>query len=335
MKNIKWHVAFWGTYFIAVYIIDSLLDKDSTLLKEIIFFLSQNILLFYSLYYCLKKFSTKSKFDVLISVCRIVVILVIWICIRYAIRYYFLARFFQPEYGMLPFEQWFPTCFVWIINCFFYSFAYFLLRSILQKQRDLMTMQDEKYMEETSALRAQINPHFLYNTLDMLYAKARVKDRELSEAILLLADVMRYSIKPDGYSRMTNLTEEIEHLENVIKINQLRYNQTLHLDFNIKGETENVKIVPLVLITLLENVFKFGDLNDPEHPAKVQLEVKLNHTLVFVTTNKIRIGPKELTSGMGISNTIKRLKRVYGTGFTFLNEKDETMFKTQLSINLN
>ncbi len=331
MKTTKWQIYFWAVFFTAAYIIDALRDPDTTLLKEFIFFVTQNLFLFYSLLYFLNHFSAKTKLTLAISIGRLLLIIAAFIGLRYFVRYYFLATFFEPEYGMLPIKEWLPGCFTWIINSFFYALAYFYFERSFQKQKDLLLAREEKLKEENIALRAQINPHFLYNTLDMLYAKALGRDKELADGILRLSDVMRYSIKPQDGGTLVNLAEEVEHLQNVIEINSLRFGHSIHIAFSISGEIEEAKIVPLVLLTLVENVFKYGELNNPSFPARIHLSVD-DKVIFFSTFNKKRTGPREISSGIGLQNALKRLDRAYGDHYSFKIIDQAETFQTDLTI---
>ncbi len=195
-------------------------------------------------------------------------------------------------------------------------------------------MQEEqaKIQIENAALKAQINPHFLYNTLDFLYAKALPHSQELSDGIIKLAEIMRYSIKPQDKQGLARLEDEIEHLENVIDINRLRFNNSIYINFEVEGEPGELRIIPLVLITLVENVLKHGRVNDPEHPATIRLLIGAAGDLEFSTRNKKRTGPKEISTGIGLDNIRKRLKSAYGEASAFVTKDEGDYFTTQLSI---
>lgn len=333
MKNLKWHIYFWVAYFFAAYFIDSIQNPHATFITELIFFLSQNIFLFYTLYYGLSKFSAKTTKKLILSVLRFILILGFWIIMRYWIRYYFMAAVFNPEYASTSIDYWLTTCATWIINSFFYALAYFLLVKSLRNQKELMQTQEEKFQEETLALRAQINPHFLYNTLDLLYAKALRKDKELSDSIMLLADIMRYSIRPQNEHGYVNLGDEASHLSNLIEINRLRFNGDVNLIFTKEGPLSVIRVIPIVLMTLTENVFKYGVLNDPDCPAEIKLTANQDGQINFQTHNKIRKGPKEISSGIGLKNVMKRLQRAYGNNYSFNVRTQDGFFSVSLLIN--
>jgi sensor histidine kinase YesM len=273
MKNVRGHIIFWVCYFLYAYITDLIFDPiNTTLATELIFFFTANIYLFYSLYYFLRKFSAKSKFDFLLSIGRLVVILLIFFAIRHFIRYFLFTKYFDPKYADLPVHQWIVSGILWIGNYFLFAAGYFYFQSSIQKQKDLLKSQEEKLIKEketiqlekenlqleNTALRAQINPHFLYNTLDFLYAKALPVSDELSDGVMKLSDIMRYSLKPQDAEGLVYLTDEAEHIQNIIEMNQLRFDNRLNIIYSANDIAEDIKIIPLVLITMVENVFKHG-----------------------------------------------------------------------------
>ncbi|MEI9957995.1 MAG: histidine kinase [Ferruginibacter sp.] len=136
-------------------------------------------------------------------------------------------------------------------------------RKILEAQK--MQLEVDKSQANFKFLKSQINPHFLHNTLNFLYAKSLPYSPELSEGILTLSDIMRYALnESNGSDDKAPLKDEIEHVRNVIKINQLRFSNNLHVNFEVQGILNDVEIVPFVLITIVENAFKHGDLQKPE-----------------------------------------------------------------------
>lgn len=204
-------------------------------------------------------------------------------------------------------------------------------RKILEAQK--MQLEVEKSQANFNFLKAQINPHFLHNTLNFLYAKSLPYSPELSEGILTLSDIMRYALS-EGNTRdgRTLLKDEIEHVRNVIKINQLRFNNNLNVQFQVDGMLNGATIIPFVLITLVENAFKHGDLKSNETPILIKTSVD-DHQLYFYCRNRKKSGPKELSTGIGLDNIKKRLELAYGKNYS-LNIKDETDFyTTELIIN--
>jgi len=198
-------------------------------------------------------------------------------------------------------------------------------RKILEAQK--MQLEVEKSQANFNFLKAQINPHFLHNTLNFLYAKSLPYSSELSEGILTLSDIMRYALS-EGNAKdgKAPLKDEIEHVRNVIKINQLRFSNNLNVKFNVEGVVNGATIIPFVLITLVENAFKHGDLKSSEHPIDINLSIQ-DSSLTFYCRNRKKSGPKELSTGIGLDNIKKRLDLAYGKDYS-LNIKDEAEFYT-------
>jgi hypothetical protein len=198
-------------------------------------------------------------------------------------------------------------------------------RKVLEEQK--MQLEVEKSQANFNFLKAQINPHFLHNTLNFLYAKSLPYSPELSEGILTLSDIMRYALS-EGNARdgKAPLKDEIEHVRNVIKINQLRFSNNLNVQFEVEGMINGANIIPFVLITLVENAFKHGDLKSNASPITIKAKVN-GGQLWFYCRNKKKGGPKELSTGIGLDNIKKRLDLAYGKDYS-LNIKDEDEFYT-------
>mgnify|MGYP001100479223 FL=1 len=204
-------------------------------------------------------------------------------------------------------------------------------------------LEKEKMQADYLFLKAQINPHFLHNTLNFLYARSLPYSTELSEGILTLSEIMRYSLdKEEDADGKVLLTKEIEHMNNIIKIQQLRFGNALQVVFTIQGRPEGLRILPFVLITIVENAFKHGELKDPEHP--VTLDLCIDDTaarapgpgkkLRFHCVNKKKTGPKELSTGIGLENTRKRLELAYGENYSLYIKDQREAYTAALSINL-
>jgi sensor histidine kinase YesM len=204
-------------------------------------------------------------------------------------------------------------------------------RKVLEAQK--LQLEMEKSQANLNFLKAQINPHFLHNTLNFLYAKSLPYSPELSEGILTLSDIMRYALS-EGNTKdgKAPLKDEIEHVRNVIKINQLRFSNNLNVQFNVEGIINGATIIPFVLITLVENAFKHGDLKDTTHPIDALVQVQ-GKQFYFYCRNKKKTGPKELSTGVGLDNIRKRLELAYGKNFSFDIKDESEFYTTELTIN--
>ncbi len=203
-------------------------------------------------------------------------------------------------------------------------------RKVLEAQK--MQLEVEKSQANYNFLKAQINPHFLHNTLNFLYAKSLPYSQELSEGILTLSDIMRYALS-EGNAKdgRTLLKDEIEHLQNVVKIHQLRFSNKLNVELEVNGVVNGATIIPFVLITLVENAFKHGDLKSVENPIRIRIDVG-DGCLYFFCRNKKKSGPKELSTGIGLENIQKQLELAYGSKYSFKVKDESEFYTTELTI---
>ncbi|WP_077920536.1 sensor histidine kinase [Spirosoma sp. 209] len=175
-------------------------------------------------------------------------------------------------------------------------------------------------------LQYQINPHFLFNTLNVLYARALLVSPPLADAFMKLSEAMRYSLREAAEGSKSLLEDEIRHLTNYIELNQYRFSGELQVRFEADEDRYRHRISPLVLITFVENAFKHGDLHDPAHPVHIRLNLS-DSSLVFWVRNKKRVGQVAESTGIGLKNTRERLQMAYPNQHS-LQVMDEPAFYT-------
>ncbi|MBS1653566.1 MAG: histidine kinase [Bacteroidetes bacterium] len=225
---------------------------------------------------------------------------------------------------------------------FFYAVIIFLFVSIAssedqrRRNQELVVINTELELQKLKAdykfLKAQINPHFLHNSLNFLYSKSLPYSTDLSEGILTLSDIMRYSLSnEENADGKVLLVKEVEHIRNFIKMNQLRFDNKLLVDFEVKGILSGVTILPFVLITIIENAFKHGDARDKEHPLHLSLEVA-NNRIIFNCVNKKKAGPKDHSTGIGLDNIRKRLDIAYGIDYDFYIKDANEIYTVNLNL---
>ena len=168
----------------------------------------------------------------------------------------------------------------------------------------------DKAQAELSFLKAQINPHFLFNTLNNIYTLAYTKNEKTADSIMKLSNIMRY-VTDDVSQHFVPLQLEVDCINDFIELQRLRLSKKVLVDFTVKGRLENKSIVPLLLITFVENVFKYGISNHENATITIQL-VADERSITFYCHNKIfkPAGTPQRT-GIGIANAKKRLEHLY------------------------
>lgn len=186
----------------------------------------------------------------------------------------------------------------------------------------LSETENEKLSAELSFLKAQINPHFLFNTLNNIYSLAVTKNEKTAESIMRLSNIMRY-ITDDAMVDFVPLQEEVACINDYIELQRLRLTGKTHIDFSIIGSTEDRQIAPLLLMTFVENVFKYGVSNHEESAILISLLCE-EGTITFNTRNKVfNKGDGLVRQGVGVANAQKRMAHLYpGRHALQVNEKD-------------
>ena len=219
------------------------------------------------------------------------------------------------------------------------STGYWFARRSVQLQVQKRQQEEALRVAERSLLEAnltflknQINPHFFFNSLNFLYAQVYPHSEPAAKGILLLAETMRYALHEEIHGKVM-LGQEVKHLHNYIALNQLRFNNQLQVEFVQEGSTCFLRIIPLVLITFVENCFKHGELTNAAHPVRIRLRV-VQSQLTFETYNKKRLGPKEQGTGIGLANIRQRLDLLYPERHTLVVADTADQYTCLLVIDL-
>jgi two-component system LytT family sensor kinase len=224
---------------------------------------------------------------------------------------------------------------------YFMSFAtsYYFLLNFLEERKKIENLEKQRLnniiqiaKSENAFLKAQIQPHLLFNTLDFIYQNARESSPIAAEAIHSLSEMMRYSVDSNKDREFISLGEEINQVENLINLHQLRKDHGVQLRFWYDNEIRAVKIIPMVLITLVENMFKHGELLKESDPAEISLKVDQGN-LIIETSNLIKTIKDNSGLSAGMENIKRRLDYTYGHQAEFKYFSDtKQYFKVMLNI---
>ncbi|MBD0375862.1 MAG: sensor histidine kinase, partial [Flavisolibacter sp.] len=189
----------------------------------------------------------------------------------------------------------------------------------------------EKVNAELSSLKAQINPHFLFNTLNNIYTLAVIKSEATPTAIMQLAHIMRY-VTDDVRQDYVPLKREVECMGHYIDLQRLRLNEKTTIEFFVTGNVEGKQIAPLILMTFVENVFKYGISSHEPSPVTIRLTAPDNK-IEFCCQNRIhKTQEKEERTGVGIENTRKRLAYLYPDKHNLKIDTGNGYFTVQLTL---
>jgi sensor histidine kinase YesM len=201
---------------------------------------------------------------------------------------------------------------IFVISFLVWLVLYFFVHK--RKARDLERQKhaaEKQLLELQNAfLRVQIKSHLFFNSLISLYPKVLNQAPDAPEVVLLLTDLLDYALENGEENGFVELHKDIDVLDKSIQLNRLLADRKCELIFSFQLDDENVLIAPLLMQDFVDNIFKHGDLSDPELPSIIKIKYS-NHKLHFNSKNKI-LPPKGLPSkGIGLNNVKERLDKLY------------------------
>lgn len=220
--------------------------------------------------------------------------------------------------------------FYWGSNAVFISSLIWFLDYTFAKEKENQVLLKQKKEAELSLLKSQINPHFIFNTLNNIYSLVNQKSDKSLMAIEKLGDLLRYSGK-ELEKDFTDIGSEVNYLQNFIDLESLRLQNPENIRFKAEISNPNLKIAPMLLIPFVENAFKHGDLKNDILNIEIKNE---GNELFFSQKNKISNNQKDTTSGIGIENVKKRLELLYPEKHTLKITNNSHFYEVNLKIEL-
>ena len=217
----------------------------------------------------------------------------------------------------------------------FIAFAIKIVKKWFEQQNEKHEMEKRNLQTELNLLKSQLHPHFLFNTMNNLYALSLEKSAKTSEGIAKMSDLLRSVLYECNESEIP-LEKEIRLIENFIDLEKLRYANRLQLEFTVKGDVGRFKIAPMLLYTFVENCFKHGSRNDPGNPfIRIHIDAT-GDDFLFQAENSISASViqkrKNTEGGVGLINAKKRLEIIYGNQYRLAINEGEKRFAVRLTI---
>jgi hypothetical protein len=202
-----------------------------------------------------------------------------------------------------------------------------------QQEKNLAQIQHRQVQTELLLLQQQINPHFLFNTLNNLYALCLVQSEQAPTLILRLADLLRYVVY-QGSQPLVTLQQEINYLQDYLALQQLRVSNKTELKLSLPEHADQYLLPPLLLIMLVENAYKHG-VESTAEPSKVNIQLQLqDNRLIFICENTVPTQQSAAPAGIGLENLRRRLQLCYGDHYTLTSKAVASGWFAELSFNL-
>lgn len=201
---------------------------------------------------------------------------------------------------------------------------------ILNRQK-VQDLQKANLQTELSYLKDQINPHFLFNSLNNIYVQSRKRPEEVPESILLLSDLLRYQLY-DCSNDLVLLKDEIEYLKNYLKLDKMRKNGS-DIQFNITGTPNGVKVAPFIFLPFVENAVKYSTTPNDTSFIKVDLDIK-ETKILFKIVNSYDNYENKHQGGIGQLNVRRRLELLYPERHKLSFSDENHVYSVDLELDL-
>lgn len=252
--------------------------------------------------------------------------------------YYLMEQVVYPLIGWKTYTLDLDLTFAFIVTLsanFVHVFLGLLL-SYLMDWRSLRAekelMEKEQLKTELAFLKSQVNPHYLFNTINDIYSLTQQQSEEAPEALLKLSELLRYMLR-ESDDPYVLLSTEITYLEHVIDLQKIGQKGLAYIDFEVIGKVDSQKIAPLILINFLENAFKHGIFTNSEAPILMIITVEGNSFQLYLR-NAINTSKKDRTGGIGLTNVKRRLSLLYPDSHKLITDRLGDTFLVDLKIDL-
>lgn len=337
-----WHFLFWGVLFLYYLNVSWLYEENKIfLLERVLFKISLQILFAYIMLLILFPYVLYKGHKVLIVSISLLLSYVYYV-IFVAIRCFYLLPKYPEVYSYRPpliFDERLLDFYAFLGNIpdFIFPIVILILIDYYKKEKEVANLLEKQRTAELNALKSQLNPHFLFNTLNNLYALALKKSDKTPDIIAKLADILDY-ILYQCKSQVVPLKNEIQLLQNYIDLEKVRYGNRVMVDFSHQVES-NIKIMPLMLLTFVENAYKHG-VRQEIGTARITIFVKSqNNQVIFSVENskpKIPFAhPQKDYETIGLKNVKRQLDILYKNNYKLTINDAAELYTITLKINTN
>lgn len=238
---------------------------------------------------------------------------------------------------LFGFRNYYPNTtllYYYIDNIYFavlygaFGIVYFFVQNEHQHRLKQARLMLANKQTELSFLRSQVNPHFLFNSLNSIYSLVYHQSDQSLAAIARLSDLLRYMLYDTN--EKVPLQKELEYIEKYIELQQMRFESALPARMEITGNPGNAHVPPLLLIPFVENAFKHGDTSNGN---RIHIKLQANEALIhFHISNAVSQRQKDAGGGIGLENVQRRLELLYPGQYTLQVQKTNELFEVELEI---
>ena len=328
------HFWFWGVYFLLNFLRWGAYfnDYEYSFKSNLIEFTLHIPLVYFNLFVLVPRYVLTSKyykyvFGLLLS------LMVVYL-LKTGMTYYIISENIWPEANRdyKPFEinHIVAVCIGELYVLAMASTVYLTLTWLKERDQN-RALRENQFKIKLKYLKNQIQPHFFFNTLNNLYALSLESSDKVPDVIIKLSKLMEYVLYEIEGTKFVPLIKEIDYIQNYIEIEKLRF-ENVEVTINIESNIDEVKVPPLLFISLLENAFKHGGYNNKTLKIKINCKTR-NGFLHFDILNNFVLSPSfKSQKGIGLTNTKKRLKLIFKNNYVLENKVKFNYFIIHLQI---
>jgi sensor histidine kinase YesM len=327
-NTIVQQLLFWGIVFILLYRLFTRTGKYGMIdIYYTLLFMLPFVFIFYTNYFLVKRFLLHKR-QLFIYTLGAILLLLLGIGCHY-FAFNILSDYIFPGYYLVSvYEFWevmeYVFFFLMITILLFLSNNWFHLK---EKQ---LALERENHHVKLSSLKTQLNPHFLFNSLNNIYGISSPENKKAKNYLLKLSAALRYMVYETGED-LVPLGKEVAYLKDYFELEKLRLESTEKVDFQLIGDFSGYLIAPLILLPLVENCFKHFEKTKPF--LQIHIAIQQGELILKTKNNKPFTAIK--TGGFGLENLKNRLQLIYPNKHQFIINEESTFFETTLKLNLN
>lgn len=344
MKNEIWnksftiggHLLFWIIICIIHYILAAIGDWTQYYLIFMSYLMPFDIIaVYFTAYYLLPNFLLQKKFWRFFAYLAISMVVIV-LGQRFVVYYFIYPQLEDAEEFLKHPFLYLPYFWRAWVNTYTFAFLFSGIRlysSWLKEQKHQQELEKQGLQSEMALLRSQINPHFLFNTLNNIDLLVFKDQQRASDSIVRLSEIMRYMLYESNADQVL-LKKEIQYIESMVDLMRLRLVDPDFIQFQIQGKSKECMIPPMLLVPFVENAFKHGQKTGQAPGIVIKLQIR-DDEYHFMVRNRIQEGfntSKDSTGGIGLSNVKRRLALLYSDNHRLDIQKEAHRFEIHLQI---
>lgn len=301
----------------------------------------------YAVYFCIKEISVpmalKDRKHLMIAIAVLLsTIFITWLITQYQMDFPFrghkpkMEKIIRKTMNITRIKQHQQaTWFMYLVTVCF-SIAVGLLTELYRQIMARQASEYEKKKAELALYKAQINPHFLFNTLNLLYGLMIANSKKAESAFMQFIGLMKYMYSKAAQD-FVNIEEEVDYIKQYIELQKNRIDEkrtNISFTYSVSESTEDIRIAPMILITFIENALKYGVSSHYESNIKIDIKIKNGELSLFTENDIVSPRVKGKEAGIGISNCRKRLELLYPKRHNLDISVSDNIYRVNLNIKL-